>query len=323
MANLPVAACDSPRPLAWRSRPPRGWRTVVAGLALAAALALCVTVIRRTDASLHESPAVAGDAAELIYVPPGPFLRAVSLNYQHVLADVLWFRAISYFGQHYRGDRVYQWLADLCNAVTDLDPQAQHVYLFAGVMLPWEADRIDDGIAMLEKGTRNIPDSWHLWYMLGFSYYFFKDDLAAASRALSTAVRLPDTPELVSRMLATLYAAHHGSEDALAFLTAMEGDDLNADMRSAIHERVLEMALTRDIDALEAAINTYESRFFSKPFSLTDLVSFGILARIPTEPFGGEYGLDPATGQVTSSTGHEPRRLRHSQVRDDVLAGKK
>lgn len=210
----------------------------------------------------------------------------------------------------------------MCNVVTDLDPRAQHVYLFAGVMLPWEADRIDDGIALLEKGTRNIPDSWRLQYMLGFSYYFFKNDLAAASRALNAAVHLPGTPELVSRMLATLYATHEGAENALTFLTEMEHDDLSADMRGAIHERVLEMALTRDIDALEAAVKSFAVRFQRQPADLAELVSLGILPRLPHEPFGGQYLLDPETGKITSSTGHEPRRLRESKVREQFLSGK-
>ena len=64
----------------------------------------------------------------------------MALGWRNALADVLWFRTISYFGAHYRSDHTYPWLASMCDLVTDLDPRAEHVYRFAGVILPWEAE---------------------------------------------------------------------------------------------------------------------------------------------------------------------------------------
>jgi hypothetical protein len=210
----------------------------------------------------------------------------------------------------------------MCDVVTDLDPRAEHVYHFGGVMLPWEADRVDDGIALLEKGTRNMPESWRLQYMLGFSYYFFKNDLAAAGRAFETAARLPDTPEFVSRMAATIFAAQKGTDNAIAFLTELERGNPNDEMRGALRERILELALTRDVDALDAAVKTFESRFQRKPADLDELLSYGILAAIPTEPFGGRYVFDSDTGSVRSSSGHEPRRLRRSKYHEQLGSGR-
>jgi len=320
MASFPVTACDSPRPLPWQARLPGGFRNVLLALAMVALLVLCLFVISRTDAELAAG-STAAESSEVIYLPSTEFLRAVSLRYEHALADILWFRAISYFGKHYRGDHVYRWLAHMCQVVTDLDPRAEHVYLFAGVMLPWEAERIDDGIALLEKGTRNFPESWRLHYTLGFSYYFFKDDLAAASRSLETAVRLPDTPEFVSRILATLFVANRGADDALAFLSHLEQDDVNGEMRGAIHQRVLEMQLTRDIDALQGAVKAFQASQQRPPVDLGELVARGFVTAVPPEPFGGQYRLGLDAG-VVSSTWHEPRRLRHSAVREEMLKSK-
>jgi len=283
-------------------------------------LAACVIIVVRSETRLSQEPSLSSDSQELIYLPPTRFLRAVSLGYEHTLADILWFRTISYFGQHYQRDRVYPWLAYMCNVVTDLDPRAEDVYHFGGVMLPWEADSVDDGIALLEKGAHNIPDSWRLQYMLGFSNYFFKNDLAAASRAFETAARMPNTPEFVSRMAATVFAAQQGPENAIAFLTELERGNPNEEMRGAIRQRVLELALTRDLDTLDAAVQTFESQFQSKPADLGELVSRGILSRIPQEPFGGRYVLDRDTGKISSSTGHEPRRLKSSKIHEKFVS---
>jgi len=275
--------------------------------------------MRRSDARLSHDLPPPGDAAELIYLPPTPFLRAVSLGYEHALADVLWFRAIDYFGSHFSGDHLYTWLAYMCDVVTDLDPRAQHVYEFAGVMLPWEANRSAEGIALLEKGTRNMPDAWRPWYLLGFSYYFFKNDLAAASHAFEAAMRLPDTPDFVSQMAATILEAHRGTENAMAFLAELERDTPNREMRGALRERVLELKLTRDIEGLEAAVTEFEARLQRKPRDFAELLSVGVISEIPDEPFGGAYLLDPDSGTVSSSTGHKPGHLQSSAIHEEFL----
>ena len=281
-----------------------------------------IAVIAWTDRALLLRLRTADEREELIYLPPTRFLKLVSLGYQHALADVLWFRTISYFGRHYRSDRVYPWLASMCDAVTDLDPTAQHVYRFGGLILPWEAARIDDGLALLEKGSRNLPSSWELSYMLGFSYYFFKDDLAAAGQALQHAARLPNAPSFVARLAAAVESAHRRPEGAIEFLSALERGT-NTEIRGAIGERINELVLARDIDALDAAVATFQASFHRLPAQLTELVTAGMLTAIPREPFGGTYVVDPATGHVHSSLGHQPLRLGSSTFREQFLKTKR
>ncbi len=256
---------------------------------------------------------------ELVYLPPSQFLRAVTLGYEHVLANVLWFRTISYFGQHYHTDRAYPWLAHMCQTVSDLDPSAEDVYRFGGVILLWEADRVDEGIALLEKGARNLPDLWRLHYVLGFSYYFFKDDVDAASGELAVAARLPDTPPAVTRLAAVIYAAKHGAANAVDFLDALDHDQMTPEMRSAIRERIRDLTLARDLDTLEAAVRSFQGREQRLPHDLHELVSAGIVSSLPAEPFGGQYALETATGRVHTTSGHTPSRLASSPVRAELL----
>ncbi len=243
----------------------------------------------------------------------------MALGYEHALADVLWFRTISYFGRHYRSDRLYPWLAKMCDAVTDLDPSAAHVYRFGGLLLPWEADLIDDGIALLEKGTGNLPDSWELRYMLGFSYYFFKSDLEAASRNLRSASLLPDAPEYVARLAALVSAAHEGPSRAIDFLTDLDRSGMSDDMRGIIRQRIRELLMTRDIDQLDAAVKVFQAQFQRPPADLQELLGVGLLASIPPEPFGGRYVIDAHTGTVRSTSGHKPWRLSSSRAREALL----
>jgi len=259
------------------------------------------------------------DTIELVYAPPTSFLQLVSLGYQHTLADVLWFRTINYFGAHYRGDRVYPFLAEMCDRVTDLDPTAEHVYRFAAFILPWEAMQVDESITLLEKGMRNLPESWELPYFLGMNYYFFKDDIPNAARAVRHAIGLPGAHPIVVTLSGMLEGAEKGPQQAINFLEAQLQETRSPEVREPLERRIREFILTRDIDALDAAVNTFTMRLGHPPTALQDLVTEGVLAALPIEPFGGRYVLDPGTGKVSTDSGNKPARLGSSELRETIL----
>jgi len=286
----------------------------LAGLAVLTAL-LAVTGTRL------DRLAVVADAGEPVYLPRAEYLRPMSLGWHNALANLLWFRTISYFGQHYRSDRTYPWLAHMCDLVTDLDPRAEHVYRFAGVILPWEANQVDAGIRLLEKGLRQFPDSWMLHYHLGFHAYFFKNDHAAALRHLRQAMALPGAHPAIARLAAVLAAEQYGPETTLAFLDELRNDIDSADVRNVVVEHMREARLAADLQALGTASAAYRERTGAVAATPQDLVAAGLLAAVPADPFGGEYVLDAQTGAARSSTGRTPSKLHSSKVRERALQG--
>jgi len=192
---------------------------IIRGVVLAAALGGLAAVVAVTGAHLDRAATAAARVDEPVYLPRAEYLRPISLGWQNVLADILWFRTISYFGEHYRSDRTYAWLAQMCDLVTDLDPRAEHVYRFAGLILPWEANDVDEGIRLLEKGVRNLPESWLLHYYLGMTHYFFRNDADAAAEYLSTAARLPGAPPLVTRVAALMSGRRRNRSRGMPTLT--------------------------------------------------------------------------------------------------------
>lgn len=262
-----------------------------------------------------------GEAEELIYAPPPAFLDFASLGYRHALANVLWFRTINYFGRHYRTDRVYPWLAEMCERVTDLDPRAEHVYRFAGLILPWEANEIDAGIALLEKGARNLPDSWQMHYLLGFSYYFFRDDLDRASRSLRTALSSPGAPQFLAGLLAVIEAAHRGPQQALEFLQTAHASAQLPEMKEMLRQQIDELRFARDLGELQRLVDLYREQTGRIPSDWTELMERGWLTARPVDPFGDRYVIDPQSGRVGSESGRQPKRLGSSQMREAILRG--
>ena len=265
--------------------------------------------------------ALAAPEQEPVYLPKAEYLRPMALGWRNALADVLWFRTISYFGAHYRSDHTYPWLASMCDLVTDLDPRAKHVYHFAGVILPWEANQVDAGIAMLKKGLREFPDDWMLHYHLGFHYYFFKNDIDTALASLRDAMALPDAHPSLARLAAVLAQHQYGPETTLAFLQELADNADSSAVRGVVEEHMREAQLAADLDHLTTAIDTYRERTGALPPSLPALVEAGLLPAVPHDPFDGVYELDPATGAVRSSSGRVPSALHDSRIRERALRG--
>jgi tetratricopeptide (TPR) repeat protein len=281
---------------------------------------LLIVAIAFSNRRLDRS-ALAAPEQEPVYLPKAEYLGAMSLGWRNALADILWFRTISYFGAHYRSDHTYPWLAAMCDLVTDLDPRAEHVYRFAGVILPWEANQVDAGIALLKKGLRQFPDDWMLHYHLGFHYYFFKNDIDAALASLRDAMALPDAHPSIARLAAVLAQHQYGPETTLAFLQELSDNADSADIRGVVYEHMREAQLAAGLAQLQSAVETYRQRAGALPPSLDALVHSGVLAAIPVDPFESGYELDPLTGAVRSRSGRVPSALHASRIRERAVRG--
>jgi tetratricopeptide (TPR) repeat protein len=293
------------------------WAIIVASFVSFVVLILALA-IRFTSLQL-EAARPAGLDVEPVYLPRAEYLRPLSLGYENALANGLWFRTISYFGKHYRSDRAYPWLAYMCELVTDLDPRAEYVYRFAGMVLPWEAREVDEGLRLLRKGIEALPNSWRLHYWLGFSYYFFKDDYDNAVRYLSKAAALPDASPSAARLATILHQHRYGPETTLSFLTELAGEVESPELREVLKEQMKETRLTADLQALNHAVEQFKSRFGRLPPSTHALVESGLIGKVPDDPFGGKYEIDPDTGHARSSTGRKPSRVHESQRRRDFV----
>lgn len=294
-------------------------RMVLPGWLVVAILLTAVAAQR-----LEQGPAVPSlppDAArgEIVYLPEARHLRPFGLGYDNVLADILWFRTISYFGKHYRSDRAYPWLEAMCRVVTDLDPRAEYVYRFCGMILPWEAGDAAAGMAILRKGARNLPQSWLLRYWLGFYEYFFRDDLDAATEHLRRAAEIPGAPPQVAALLAVLLKERYGPRSAVRFLEEMASGTTDPRLRDILDRQKRRAILAEHLDELQKAVAEYRRRFGRFPSKVEDVVSAGILSAVPREPFGGQYAIDPVSGAVTTTSGMKPLRVHESKTRKEIL----
>ena len=152
----------------------------------------------------------------------------------HFLSNVLWIRAMYYFGTHALTDRQYPYLFHLLDLITDLSPLWDHPYFFGAVVMPFEADAAEDGLYLIEKGLVYHSNNWQLWFFKGFCLWKAFGDRISAAQALHRASLLPEAPVYLAALSATFATQAGQKELALRFL-----DEARKNIHDPMHQKLL------------------------------------------------------------------------------------
>jgi tetratricopeptide (TPR) repeat protein len=233
---------------------------------------------------------------ETLYIRSPKMLKRMSLGYNGLLADIYWTRAVQYFGsRHHRRAEDYPLLAPLLNIATELDPQLIAAYRFGANFLapkpPDGAGTPDQAIALLERGIRNNPDNWRLYYELGFVYYIEMKDYAKAAAAFAQGSKVPNAHPFL-RTLAAMAAQHAGENQTARMLWQMT---YNSTKDPLVRENALDhlraLQVDEEVIQLERILAVYRARTGRIPTDFRELVAAGYLSQIPVDPDGLPYKL--------------------------------
>ena len=259
---------------------------------------------------------------QILYVRSGPALKRMTLSFDALAADVYWIRAI----QHYGGDRLagpragakYQLLYPLLDLTTTLDPYFNIAYRFGAIFLsegyPGGPGRPDQSVALLRKAIVAMPHKWQYYHDIGFVYYWRLQDYQTASLWFQRAAAQPNAPNWLKPLAASVLARGQ-DRTAARFLWQQIAKSEEAWLRRTAERALLQLQALDQIEQLEAVIK----RFPPAPgesYSWTGLIGRHVLVRVPFDPVGTPYEIDPATGRVSVSEQsalfpmpEEPRRF--------------
>jgi hypothetical protein len=184
---------------------------------------------------------------ETLYLPNGAALELISFGYKNALANLLWFRTISYFGEHYATDKNYFWLNHMCELVSELSPHAAHVYQFCSNMLSWEANAPEQSIELLSKGIERSPHDWRLYYYRAITYLYFLKSTERARDDFVTASRLEGAPVLVKRLAAKTLVELDSPSAAITLLETLLAEERDPSARKALAERLVQLRKNQEV----------------------------------------------------------------------------
>lgn len=288
-------------------------RETLASLSLAAALAAALVPLqsRLMDRLGAFAP------YDVTYVPRGDALRLLSPSIQLTIANAYWLSTVQYIGEPRRAQRGFGKLFPLADLVTDLDPLHGYAYQTAGVVLSSEG-RLDESDRILKKGMEpGRPNWWTFPFYIAFNHFFYRGDYAEAARWAEFAAKTPGASTNVSHLAMALKVKSGSPDDAIRFLEEMRRTAHDEQSAERLDEQYRLALLQRDFRLLDDAVARFREARARPPARLEELVSAGLLAELPREPFGGRYYLD-ADGSVHSSENDhrmkpaEPGRLTPS-----------
>ncbi len=233
---------------------------------------------------------------DVLFIPSGHTLKRMSLGFDGLLADIYWTRVVQYFGAlHYAESMHYDLLAPLLDITTDLDPHLLPAYQFGSIFLaqapPEGAGQPQNAVALVEKGIRENPGYWQLYYNLGWIAYSAKDYQKAAEAFMRGSQVPGATPAL--RVLAGVMAQHGSDLRTARFLwTQIYQTTDNAMVQKNALRRLAAIQVDEDVTRLEQAIGAYHKATGHDPANWAALEAFG--GALPlVDPAGNPYRLMP------------------------------
>jgi tetratricopeptide (TPR) repeat protein len=268
--------------------------------ARALATVLLLTLGAGSVLSLREVETVRGKEAtleEVLYLPSGKTLKRVSLGYSSLLADIYWTRAVQYFGAkfHQRATR-YDLLYPLLDITTDLDPHLIPAYQTGSIFLCQRspgAGQPDKAVVLLEKGIRENPEYWRLYFTLGFVHYMDRKDYKAAQEAFDKGSHVPGALPWMKAMAARMAERADDIDTALALWKAVYEANTEKNIRETALSHIMSLEADGQIATLERRVQAYRSQTGRLPLNWNDMARSGFLPGIPQDPAGYIYKLMP------------------------------
>ncbi len=254
----------------------------------------------RIDARLGEFRA----QDESLYLWSGRHVKRLFPGFETLMADVYWLRTVQYFGgqRAFAEGKRFELLYPLIDITTTLDPRLEIAYRYGAVFLsespPIGAGRPRDGIAILERGTRNLPLAWRLRQDLGFFHFLFLHDPHRAAEILFEAAEIPGAAFWLKTLAADILAKGGDRQTSRRMWQQMYEQSEEGVIKANAAERLKIFDALDQADALTAKVAEWERHTGRRPASLAELTAVGVPARGLLDSTGAPFEYDPATGRV-------------------------
>ncbi|NLG19053.1 MAG: hypothetical protein GX556_17150 [Fibrobacter sp.] len=153
---------------------------------------LSITGIVFTQKKLTVLTGSSWSKESMTYLPGQDRIKGALLGFESTVSHYLWIRTILYFGDHYLSDRNFEWLIQMVDVITRLNPAFYPAYEFAGLMIPDLCGSPDAARVILERGLFHLGDKkWNIAFYLGMIYYKYYNDTKSAADYYALASRVP------------------------------------------------------------------------------------------------------------------------------------
>jgi tetratricopeptide (TPR) repeat protein len=227
----------------------------------------------------------------------GPLVKALSLEYAPLMADLYWTRVVQYYGNKQVDEqRNFDLLWPLLDLTTTLDPHLLVAYRFGSMFLSEPPRRgaglPDKGIELLHRGIDNNPEYWRFYEDLGLIYYFDVGDTSKAAEAFLEGSRKPGAMVWMKTFAARISEKGQNRETAAMLWNEIYNSATTPEVKKNAQTHLQLLRAQADCEALDNLAGEYEKQTGHRPRRLRDLVDARLLPGVPVDPVGRPYVLD-------------------------------
>lgn len=181
--------------------------------------------------------------------------------------------------------------AQLQKDISWLNPAHEDNYYIAAAILD-QPPLIPAAQYVLRRAADARPTDWQPLFYLGFNrYYFGKDPVGAAQILLEAVPRIQEQRDswTMQNLAARWLERGYNPADAARVVAGMADNAAPGAFKRYLNRRV---ARLQDLNRLRALAARFQERFGRPLRSLDELVSSGLIERIPADPLRVGYVLD-------------------------------
>ena len=271
-------------------------KRVIGGIALFTLL-MTGFVISYTAVNTHRDVLPAeNQRAEALMVSP-TLLKVVSGEFKGLWADYLLMKASVFLGGAWEitpEDLEVVYL--LFKQSLALDPYFFQTCYYTQGILSWRKGWHAKAVELLKISEKHRPWDWEPAFFLGFDLFYYLKKNKEAAEYMQASARRPGAPPIVATLGARLAQKTGQNEMAIALLKYTYEKMDNQESKQHVKERI---QTHLGIRQLERAIAQYKNRYGEKPARLDQLVTTGIIAQLPENPYADSFFYDPETGALS------------------------
>jgi hypothetical protein len=241
-----------------------------------------------------------GDRSTFVSLPSGKSLKILSFGYRNLAADMLFIWSIQFYSTYYLINR-YDFLERVYDTITDITPQYKEPYVIGSMIMALEAQDIPMALRLLDKGSRQNPEEWIFDHDAGYYCYKYLKDYKKAEYYYNLAAAKPDAPAFIKRMNAHMVYLHDDPKVAYQMWLDIYNHARDTLEKDSAFNHLYQIKVENDLPLLKGSIGAFRQKFGRWPADLTELVSTGMMARLPKDFAGADYVYDPGQGAVTST----------------------
>jgi hypothetical protein len=244
---------------------------------------------------------------EEMYLRSGEAVKRLWSGLTGLGADIYWLRTVQYYGGQrvFVSDGQFPLLAPLLDITVTLDPRFDIAYKYGAIFLseakPFGAGDPQAGIALLERGVRQLPDSWRMRQHMAYCTFLYLRDADKASQILIEASSIPGAPFWLRPMAAQLHIKGGERSAARQIWSEVQKTSGPGPVQELARHNLDRLDAMEIADALEVLVKSYEVKYGQRPASFEELQRVGLLKDVPVDARGKPFDYNPDTGRVNIS----------------------